>query len=197
MYLLMTLISMELDNIKLFYFGLASKANKVDAKLRKLIKNHVALIDCSRRVEEVFSPLFLFSFVQSSVVVSLLAVSSSTSIEPLKLIFNASYCAAMLNQIWLLCFFGQKLIDSSEKVAEGAYESGWEDLKSRTRRSLVLVMVRGQQPVKLTAMNFKTISLKSFTAVKNFEKSSDVFSFSFIDPASNLFIFHLVATALQ
>jgi odorant receptor len=175
MYLLMTLISMELDNLKLIYFDLRCKtASEVDAKLRKLIKNHVALIDCSRRVEEIFSPLFLFSFVQSSVVVSLLAVSSSTSIEPLKLIFNVSYCAAMLNQIWLLCFFGQKVIDSSEKVAEGAYESGWEDQKVKTRRSLVQVMMRGQQPVKLTAMNFKTISLKSFTAVRIIEKSSHI-----------------------
>lgn len=137
-----------------------------NSNLRNLVKNHVTLIDCSRRLEEVFSPTFLFNFVQSSLVISFLAFSSSTSYDASKLLFNVSYCAAMLNQIWLLCYFGQKVINSSESIAVGVYESGWEnDADSKMRKSLGKIMMRSQRPIKFTAMKFREISLESFAKV--------------------------------
>ena len=68
--------------------------------------------------------------------------------------------------IFLLCVFGQKLIDSSEAVAEGIYDSGWEDFDEHAfKKQFILILLRAQKAKKFTAMNFATISLPSFTTV--------------------------------
>jgi 7tm Odorant receptor len=90
----------------------------------------------------------------------------TTSTEASQFLFYASYCAAMFNHIWLSCYFGQKVINSSERAALGAYASGWEGMRSlRAQKAIMKVIQRAQRPARLTAMNFTDVSLKCITTV--------------------------------
>lgn len=80
--------------------------------------------------------------------------------------FYIPYLSMICGQILLLCVFGQNLKDSSEAVADGVYDSGWEDFADNDfKRQLVIIILRAQRPKRLTAMNFAEISLTSFTSV--------------------------------
>lgn len=68
--------------------------------------------------------------------------------------------------ILLLCSFGQKLTNSSESVANGVYDCGWEDIKDEAfKKQLQLIIIRARRAKKLTAMGFADISLETFTRV--------------------------------
>ena len=167
MFGMITLVSMEFNILKNRFEDLKheSKGN-VERQTRNLIQRHSELIECSKCLEKIFSPTFLFNFLQSSFVICLTAFQYTTSSEPVDSIFNLSYCAAMLNQIWLLCFFGQKIIDSSTRIADGVYDSGWEKIENaKVRKALNVIIQRAQKPTKLTAMSFMDVSLKSFRSV--------------------------------
>lgn len=169
MFVLITLVSMGFDMLRIDFTELANtEASKIEQRTGELIQRHNDLIDCSRKIEKIFSPSFLFNFVQSSFVICLTAFQYTTSTEATQFLFSGTYCVAILNQIWLLCYFGQKVIDSSDFVANGAYTSGWEQIESiEVRKAIMLAIQRSQSPTKLTAMNFADISLKSFTSVCN------------------------------
>lgn len=82
-------------------------------------------------------------------------------------IFYASYLGTIVGQIWLLCYYGQKLIDSSADLAEGIYESDWMDLDNNLlRKQIILIMLRVQRLQRLTAKNFAVISFETFATVK-------------------------------
>ena len=72
-----------------------------------------------------------------------------------------------MNQILILCFFGQMLKDSSEYVAVGIYDCGWEDLNDmRLRKSILLALLRAQKVSKLTVFSIFTITLSQFQKVR-------------------------------
>lgn len=168
MFVLITLLSMEFDILTLDFKNMINtETPSIHKTAVELIQRHNNLIECSLKLERIFSPSFLYNFVQSSFVICLTAFQYTTSTEASQILFNGSYCIAILNQIWLLCYFGQKVIDSSENIASGAYNSEWEKIESlKLRKAIMIVIERAQTPSKLTAMNFTDISLKSFTTVK-------------------------------
>lgn len=167
MFVLITLIAMEFDILEIDFINLKSiEAPEVSKRAGALIQRHNCLIALSVKLEKAFSPSFLFNFVQSSFVICLTAFQYTTSSEATQFLFNGSYCAATLNQIWLLCYFGQKIIDSSERVGNGAYGCGWEEsLNLKVGKALIMVLRRAQTSTKLTAMHFADISLQSFMNV--------------------------------
>lgn len=64
----------------------------------------------------------------------------------------------MCAQAFLLCAFGQDLIDSSLAVSDAVFESDWNNFEDvKLKKSLMMIMIRAQKPMRLTAMNFVTI----------------------------------------
>ena len=47
-----------------------------------------------------------------------------------------------MSQIWLLCSYGQKLIDSSSAVADEIYGCDWTDLdNNELKKQMIIVMI--------------------------------------------------------
>lgn len=170
MFVLITLVSMELDILKADLINLRNAWNsKIDRQIAELIKRHNELFECGKMLENIFSPSFLYNFLQGSFVICLTAFQYSTSADTIQRIFNGSYCAAILNQTLLLCYFGQKVIDASENIAGGAYDCGWHEIENmKVRKAVKRIIERAQRPTKLTGMNFTDISLLTFTSVRKY-----------------------------
>ena len=80
--------------------------------------------------------------------------------------FYICYLGIFGGQVLLLCFYGQKLIDSSVSIAEGAYQNEWETLGDNGyKKFLILTIAQAHKSKRLTAMNFAEISLQSFIKV--------------------------------
>lgn len=170
LYSLITLIVMEFDILKIELANLKSiQADQRRGRIAELTERHNTLIVLCDKLQSMFSMVFLFSFVISSFImcfVSFQLSSGEASFDTYS--FYIPYLAMIGGQVFLLCTFGQNLIDSSNDVAEGVFDCGWESFDdNNVKKLLVLIIRRAHRPCRLTAMNFAEISRTSFTTVRS------------------------------
>lgn len=137
--------------------------------MKELVDRHNKLLDLGDKLQEIYQLTFLFSFVISSLIFCFILFKLSTTspgdrVEAYS--FFVPYLCMMVGQVFLICFYGQRLIDASLAVADGVYNCGWEEIFDvKFRKQLLLIIIRSQRPKTLTAMGFAEISLPSFTSV--------------------------------
>lgn len=165
LYSLITVIAMEFDILKVDLMNIAYvERNERPKTLSHLIDHHNRLMEISDKLQKIFDMTFLYSLVISSLVMCFIAFK--LSLPNADYAFYMPFLCMAVGLIMLLCVFGQRLIDSSEGVAEGIYQSGWENLDDHDfKKKIVLILMRAQKAKKFTAMNFATVSLSSFTTV--------------------------------
>ena len=167
LYALITIIAMEFDILKIDLMRIGETPRNKE-RVQTLVDHHINLLNLCDKLERIYSMTFLFSFVISSFVMCFASYQLSTKVDNLSLFaFYFFYFWMMGVQILLLCVFGQKLINSSESISEGVYNSGWEIISDDEayKKQLILIISRAQRPKRLTAMGFADISIETFTTV--------------------------------
>lgn len=167
LYGLITVVVMEFDILKTDLMNMAAvKPFETNSKIKQLIDRHKRLLNISNRLQDIYSLTFSFVFVISSSILCFAIFQMTMHSDISAFWFYISYIGVMGGQGLLLCFFGQKLINSSESIAKGVYDCCWEDSSDVVyKKSLILIMIRSQKVTRLTAMEFADISLESFTSV--------------------------------
>ena len=171
LYALSTIISMEFDFLKssLRFIKLQTK-DELASRVAYVIDRHNKLFEISDKVRIIFEPICFYNFLISSLIMCSISFQLlTTASDPLTYMIDINYFTTFASQIWLLCSLGQKLIDSSLAVADEIYGCDWTDLvDNEFKKQMIIVMIRAQRPIKLTAMGFADISLETFAAVKYF-----------------------------
>jgi 7tm Odorant receptor len=172
LFCLITIIAMELDILRqdLLDLKLIPASDKKE-KLSEHIDRHNKLLDISDELQDIYAFTFFVSFVISSLIMCFIAFVLSIATENVFEVYSLYVPSLLLvvGQIFLLCFHGQKLIDASVAVADGAWHSDWEDCDDiDVKKSLLMIMTRAQRAKKFTAMGFAKISLPTFTSVRTF-----------------------------
>lgn len=160
------MIAMEFDECKVAIENIdpndVSKEN-----IKWFVRKHCRVMTHVEKLEKTHSAVFLYNLVQSSVLICCLVLQLSSTDDLSLFMLYFPYLMSSVNQILLLCHLGQKLIDSSQSVADGAFNSKWLEFKStQVRRTFCFIILRSQRPCKLTAKKFQVISLARFTSVR-------------------------------
>lgn len=168
LYALLTVIIMEFHNLKivLMAIGLTPRERRA-RRFKELIDHHNKLLNLCDRMQEIFAPIFLATITISSLILcSILFQLSIMDINLAAIGFFVTYLLIMGGQSFLLCVYGQKLMNASESVADGIYDCGWEDFAGTDfKMNIALIIQRGQKAKRLAAMSFANISLESYTTV--------------------------------
>lgn len=77
------------------------------------------------------------------------------------------YWVDVLFQLFIYCYSADEVTTESVKVIDGVMEMDWPGAPISVQKSMVLVMVRGLRPVRITAGKFINISLDMFMRVSN------------------------------
>ncbi|XP_067204431.1 putative odorant receptor 85d isoform X2 [Linepithema humile] len=77
----------------------------------------------------------------------------------------ALYSIGQLLHLFFLSFEGQKLIDHSLQIREKIYSSLWYNASTKSKKLLVLLMMKGLQPSFISAGKIYIFSLESFAMV--------------------------------
>lgn len=165
LYGLIAVISMEFDFLRVDFLNLRFAPEQERAKIiSNLSDHHNKLLSISDNLQDIYNLSFLVSFVISSLIMCFISFQlSTTEFDFVAYSFYVPYLGMVGGQILLLCYFGQKLIDSSQAVADGVYNCGWEDFANK--KQFILIILRAQRAKRLTAMGFADLSLVSFTSV--------------------------------
>lgn len=77
--------------------------------------------------------------------------------------FNAS--VVMITQIFILCYFGQIIRNSSEEVSDALYMTKWYEMIAEDKKHLLMLMINFQNPIKIDSFGFGVISIYTFVQV--------------------------------
>lgn len=170
LYGLITVLVMEFDFLKLDFMTINFVKNEnhdvKKKRLRKLISKHEKLIELTGNLQEMYSSILLIVYIIVSIIICLCAFKTLLATQMSTLLFYGTVIGIMVGQVLLLGFYGQKLIDSSESIADGIYNCGWENFEDDDfKKQCALIMLRSQKACRLTALDFFEVSLDSTTLV--------------------------------
>jgi hypothetical protein len=141
--------------------------SKVEEQFAELVEKQITLIRLCKNLEKIYSASILTNILASSIIACLLGFHITENVSnDILFEFSAALIVAFA-QIFLLCFYGNKLTAASEDVAKAAYDSGWHEIQNKSvKKGFVLMMQRSQRPTVLKGLKFIAVSLATFTTVK-------------------------------
>ncbi|XP_037726966.1 odorant receptor 13a isoform X1 [Drosophila subpulchrella] len=147
-------------------------------RIKRIVQKHNNIIRFAKRLEDFFNPILLVNLMISSVLICMVGFQIITGNnmfigDYVKFII---YISSALSQLYVLCENGDALIKQSTLTAQVLYECQWEGSdrieyhsykpsSKRVRNHLSFMILCSQQPVRITAFKFSTLSLQSFTAI--------------------------------
>lgn len=164
LFAVISLMSMEFDRLKL---DVENFGQPDTTSVKEIVAKHEKLLLLSEKLENVYASSFLYNLVQSSALLCFVLLQLATSNDASIIGLFVAYLVTSFIQIALICFLGQKLIDSSGNLANAAYNCNWLSFKNtKARRIIFLIILKSQKPTMLTAKRFKVISLESLASVR-------------------------------
>lgn len=167
---LAAIISMEFSELAENFKKLKS-VDKIarNESIDRLIDRHNKLSDLSDKLQNIFGMIFFCTLTINSLIMCFIAfqLSAPRSLEVYS--FFIPYMCLIAGQSYLLCFFGQKVIDSGNFISDGAYDCGWEESDDgEFRKKVALTILRSNKPNQLTAIKFAVVSLTNYSSVSLF-----------------------------
>ncbi|KAK4873382.1 hypothetical protein RN001_015411 [Aquatica leii] len=131
--------------------------------INKCIVHHQNILRVCEEMNQIFY-YFTLSLFLSTIQTCCL---SAFTVVPELFLFGCFYFCGHCCQLFLYCYLGNDLALESTDLATTIYTCGWEtcDTDKDLRKSLVLMMVRAQKPVQISAGGFGYLHLSSFMKV--------------------------------
>lgn len=166
-----------LKNIFLFSKNKSGDLKHIDnlqvikEELKKLIDHHLKLIEISAKLQDIFSGYYLLYFTLNTIVISIATFQVATAPIGSQMNMNSYVILiSLLSQVFWNCFYGQMLMNKSEKVADGVYNCGWETWEDITlKKSILIVLMNSQRGAKVTT-KFKDVGMAFFYDVSKCAK---------------------------
>ncbi|XP_011694608.1 PREDICTED: odorant receptor 85b-like [Wasmannia auropunctata] len=139
--------------------------------MRALIERHQRIISLSNSINSYFSFVALIQFVWNTVVICcvgiMIVISLGTDVEGKSGLLMQSiipYIAVTL-EAFVFCFAGEYLSTKSKSISDAVYETLWYDLSASECRVLLLIIIRSQKRLTITAGKVMDLTLEGFTTV--------------------------------
>ncbi|XP_018348722.1 PREDICTED: uncharacterized protein LOC108752420 [Trachymyrmex septentrionalis] len=149
-----------------------NKYNLPTTILKSLINKHHKIIAFSENIESLFSHIALMQFFSNTLIICcigfLIVTSMGTDEGVRMLVKTLFFYIAITLEAFIFCFAGIYLSNKSRTIGDAVYESVWYTLKPRDCRILLLVIMRSQKCLTITAGKFMDLSLEGFTNVSKY-----------------------------
>ncbi|XP_068152608.1 odorant receptor 67a [Drosophila tropicalis] len=132
-------------------------------KLQQLIAYHNNILGLTDVMNDVFGVPLLLNFMASSMVVCFVGFQMTVGLSPEQTSKLALLLISATSEIYLICYFSQALIDASFSISFAVYDMNWTPADGRFRKMLVLVAMRAQKPVCLSATVFLDVSMETMS----------------------------------
>ncbi|XP_012231993.2 odorant receptor Or2-like isoform X2 [Linepithema humile] len=144
-----------------------SKKNKSYSNVVYSIRRHAEAIQFVTIMESTYSiPLFIHMGC-TMLVLSVLGYQVLTNMGNLNLVLHhSSYLNGLLINLFFENWQGQKIIDSSEKVFDSAYNTEWYNMPIMARKLLIMIMMNSKKPLIVSGGHrFIVMSYVTFNAI--------------------------------
>ncbi|RLZ02187.1 Odorant receptor 10 [Cephus cinctus] len=134
-----------------------------------LVANHRRVIEFSDKIEDLFSYISLVQVLSSTLIICTIGFMFITSISSTKNILTLmKFGLFILGELWetlAYCLAGEYLSNQSQSISQAVYECPWYKMQPRDSKMLMMIMIRAQKPLRITAGKFIFLSLDNFTDI--------------------------------
>lgn len=129
-----------------------------------LLKRHCQLLELANCLKDICKVPFTYNFAINSFIICSIAFCMSVGqfsffILIIGFLFN-------IQRSFMQSFFAQLLSDSSEEVANGIYDCGWEDFEDENCKKLIqLALMRAQKQETFVVFNIWEVNLEQYLSV--------------------------------
>nr|UTN00905.1 odorant receptor [Semanotus bifasciatus] len=163
---ILTHASANLDHLKIMILETSHIADStITAHVNLCVKYHTAIIAFADQSNGAFSIMMLVHITWTSFIISVLGFEIVMDTNYFNSFRFTMHLGGWLGMLFLVCFYGQILMDKSTAIATSVYDTEWYKKSPSVRRSLVLILLRAQRPLVLRAAGLQIMSLAVFLGV--------------------------------
>ncbi|KYQ48172.1 Odorant receptor Or2 [Trachymyrmex zeteki] len=141
-----------------------------ERKLAAIVEHHLRILSFISQVESIMHKAALVELAGCTVVMCLLGYYTITAWETLdttKITSSLIVYLSMGFNIFIFCYIGGIITEQCKNVGEMAYMTDWYNLHHKTARSLILIIARSNNVIKITAGKLFHLSIATFGDVSN------------------------------
>ncbi|XP_043480712.1 odorant receptor Or1-like [Leptopilina heterotoma] len=151
------------DNIKI---SDGSYNDKETELTKHCIKHLLFIYSLAKNLNKQFGLVIFLQFFASmfnlcAIIFNLSKVSLGSQVGCIMIFAVATYVL----QIYFYCFYGDQITEKSLEIAQTIYFLNWEALKIKTKKTLIIIMIRSSRPIQLTGASIVTMSIDTFMKV--------------------------------
>ncbi|XP_043480574.1 odorant receptor 23a-like [Leptopilina heterotoma] len=133
---------------------------------KRCIEHHLYVYSLGENLNKQFGPVIFIQFFASminlcAIIFNLGKLSSNNRTYWIMVSSVGSYTF----QIFIYCFYGDKVTEKSSEIGTAIYFLNWCELTIRTKKNLITIMIRSTRPIQLTGASFVTMSIDTFMKI--------------------------------
>jgi hypothetical protein len=132
-------------------------------KLKEIVEKHEKAIEMCRKMSQCLSFNIFIHLLSGALVTCICALMILLAEGAEKLIF-VNYIVASTCQIFVYCYGGELLVDSSTKIQLSAYNFEWHKCDIKIRKLIHMIIIRAQRKSAVDVPFFQA-SLETFGSV--------------------------------
>ncbi|XP_034097414.1 odorant receptor 22c [Drosophila albomicans] len=137
---------------------------RIRLQLGQIVERHNAIIDLCTDLTAQFTVIVLMHFLSAAFVLCSTILDIMLNTSSLSGLTYICYTVAAMTQLFLYCYGGNHVSESSAAVADTLYEMEWYKCDATTRK-IILMILRRSQRAKTIAVPFFTPSLPAFSSI--------------------------------
>ncbi|XP_018046436.1 PREDICTED: odorant receptor 82a-like [Atta colombica] len=143
----------------------AKENDKAEQKLAAIIEHHLRILSFISQVESIMHKAALVELTGCTIIMSLLGYYTITAWETLdtgKVTSSLIVYLSMGFNIFIFCYIGEIITEQCRLVGQMVYMTDWYNLHHKTARSLILIIARSNDVIKITAGKLFRLSIATF-----------------------------------
>ncbi|XP_032669901.1 odorant receptor 22c-like [Odontomachus brunneus] len=139
--------------------------NESKFTIKMLIEKHNKVIEFANNVEKLYSVIIFMQVFPNTTVMCLMAVVSLYGDDDVGLAQGSIGYITLAAEIFVYCFMGEHLGIKSRSLADAGYDCLWYNMSPSYSRNILLIILRSQKQLTMTAGGVINLSLEAFTSI--------------------------------
>lgn len=131
------------------------------------VEHHLRILNLNNRIVTCVQIPLTVQMASSAIVIlcSLYQVAGISAGALSVLMASFGYLFAMICQLYLPCYYGNRITSRSEDLAVALYDSNWYEWDLQDRKAVIFMLARFQRPLIVKAFGIKNFNLEVFSNV--------------------------------
>nr|QKN21469.1 odorant receptor [Zeugodacus tau] len=141
----------------------AEESTVLEWRLVQFIKRHNDIIELTRFFCKRYTVITLAHFVSAGLVIGA-SIFDLMTFTGFGIVIYIGYTIAVLGQLFIYCYGGSMVAESSVQLATVAFACDWHACNPRLRRYVLMIIIRSQRAISMSVPFFSP-SLVTFTSI--------------------------------